>query len=160
MLCLQSMNINHGDIQPSNILVTESGEIKLIDIMCYTSLNTGFSRMLTQPNYFAPLSPIQMAGYSAHSADIAHNQEKSDIFALGITMLCAATNQHHSAFYDFHRKKIRFNEIYKEVEKQQARGYSRLLVGCLSNMLSRDEYERPAAGELLQFINKNSENRM
>lgn len=153
------MKINHGDIQPSNILVTESGETKLIDAMCFTEFNTGFKRMLVNNTYFSPLSPKLMMGYKTRQSDVMQDQEKSDIFSLGITMLCAATNQHFSSFYDFNRAEIRFEMIYSQVQKLQSQGYSRLFVGCLSNILNQNEFERPSTQEVFNFINMNSEGR-
>jgi hypothetical protein len=57
--------------------------------------------MLLSSDYYAPLSPELLKALYIRQPNPAHNQEKSDMFSLGITILCAATNEHFSYFYDF-----------------------------------------------------------
>jgi serine/threonine protein kinase len=98
---LQDIGISHQNIQPACIIVNGSGEIKLMDLPSFEDKNTGYNRMMISNDYYAPLSPELLSALYIRQAKPRHDVEKSDMFSLGITMLCAATNEHFSTFYDF-----------------------------------------------------------
>lgn len=112
--------------------------------------------MLISNDYYSPLSPILIKALSSRIPEPVHSIEKSDMFSLGITMLCAATNDHFSVFYDFSKFSIKFGVIVGKLNQLVAKGYSRLFVGTLSNLVHRDESKRPTPEQLLNFIKANS----
>lgn len=153
---MKSIGIYHQDIQPVNIFVNPEGEIKLLDLPCYTQRSSGYSKMLISTDYYSPLSPILIKSLASRTPEPKHNIEKSDMFSLGISMLCAATNEHFSTFYDFKKFGIKFGVIVGKLNHLVAKGYSRLFVGTLSNLVHRDESKRPSPEQLLSFIKANS----
>lgn len=94
--------------------------------------------MMISNDYYAPISPELLHSLSFRNDDPKHSPEKSDMFSLGITMLCAATNEHFSSFYNFRQFEIRFELILARLNELIARGYSKLLVGTISNLLHKD----------------------
>ena len=79
------------------------------------------------------------------------------MFSLGITMLCAATNEHFSYFYDFKDYQIRFSMVVKKINELVTSGYSELFVGTVSNLVNKAEGQRPSCSQLLNFIKANSD---
>ena len=121
-----------------------SGEIKLMDLPVYEEKNSGYNRMMISNDYYAPLSPELLSALYIRQAKPRHNVEKSDMFSLGITMLCAATNEHFSTFYDFREYQIKFDVIVNRMKELVDQGYSKLFVGTISNLVHEDEYKRPS----------------
>jgi len=72
-----------------------------MDLPSLDSKNSGYNRMMISNDYYAPLSPELLSALYIRQAKPRHDIEKSDMFSLGITLLCAATNEHFSSFYDF-----------------------------------------------------------
>lgn len=112
--------------------------------------------MLISNDYFSPLSPLLLQSLAIRDPNPRHNVEKSDMFSLGITMLCAATNEHFSSFYDFKGFCVNFGVVVAKLNELVAKGYTKLFVGTLSNLVHRDEERRPTAEQLLNFIRANS----
>lgn len=112
--------------------------------------------MLISNDYYSPLSPILLKALASRSPKPIHDIEKSDMFSLGITMLCAATNEHFTNFYEFDKFSIRFGVIVGKLNQLVSKGYSRLFVGTLSNLVHRDESKRPTPEQLVNFIRANS----
>jgi serine/threonine protein kinase len=115
--------------------------------------------MMISNDYYAALSPQLLRSLSIRSAEPSHSIEQSDMFSLGVTMLCAATNEHFTIFYDFEKFEVKFGVIVAKLNGLIAKGYSKLFVGTLSNLLNKDEDKRPSPEELLNFIRVNSEDR-
>lgn len=87
-----SMGIFHGDIKPSNILVTDSGDSLLFDFNLAVNPQTGGGRVGGTLPYMSPeqLTPIRDSGeFSADSIDA-----RTEIFSLGVTLYEALCGQH------------------------------------------------------------------
>ena len=113
--------------------------------------------MMMSSDYYAALSPQLLEALKVRNPLPQHSIEKSDMFSLGITMLCASTNEHYSIFYDFKNHEIKFGVILAKLNSLVANGYSKLYVGTLSNLVHRDEHQRPTPEQLLNFIRVNSD---
>lgn len=154
---LANDGINHGDIQPATIFVTLDGGIKLIDLSSQGPKGCGYYRMMMGNENQSALSPQLLECMARREAVPRHNAEKSDVFSLGITILCALTNQRIQNFYVFEKYKCKYDYVAEQLVSLIARGYSKLLVGCIGNMVQEQEIGRPAIGDLIAFINTHSE---
>lgn len=128
-----------------------------MDLPAFDPRNSGYNRMMLSNDYYAPVSPELMTGLYSRQAQPRHDPERSDMFSLGITMLCAATNEHFSTFYDFKSFQVRFDVISRKLNDMVNEGYTKLFVGTLSNLVHKDEGKRPSCMQLLNFIRANSE---
>lgn len=84
LLAAHNMGIVHRDIKPQNILISESGQIKIADfgIARAAATNTNTPNLMGSVHY---LSPEQAKGRFA--------DRRSDIYSLGITMFEMATGK-------------------------------------------------------------------
>lgn len=128
-----------------------------MDLPCFDTKNSGYNRMMISNDYYAPLSPELLSSLYIRQSKPRHDVEKSDMFSLGLTMLCAATNEHFSSFYDFREFQIKFDVIVRKMNELVAKGYSKLFVGTISNLVHKEEGKRPSCAQLLNFIRANSD---
>ena len=73
-------------------------------------------------------------------------------------MLSAATNIHFTRFYDFQSYKFKYDFVAEQLVQMMYNKRSKLLIGCIGNMLQERENGRPNVKDLMDFINKNSDN--
>ncbi|SDM36640.1 serine/threonine-protein kinase [Lachnospira pectinoschiza] len=75
---LHKKNFINRDIKPDNIIITRTGEVKIVDVDSGKEINREANtdtRFIGTPEYFAP----EQIGLGFHSSD-----ERTDIYALGI----------------------------------------------------------------------------
>lgn len=152
---LQSAGIKHGDIQPCNVSIDEKGNVKLLDIMTYEGpKSTGLKRMIQSNVHYSPLAPELMDCYMKRISPTIYNQEKADIFSLGITMLCiCAITDYRSMYYDFESYKILNDKIAAEVAHLGQSGlYSPALIQALAGMLQPEVNKRLSLNQLQNYI--------
>jgi len=82
---LHSQNISHGDLSPSNVLVTAEGKLKLLDFGLAGEFGTGTAVTAGTLPY---LAPERLKG---------HNLPASDLFALGTLFYEALAGKHPRA---------------------------------------------------------------
>jgi hypothetical protein len=88
------------------------------------------------------LSPVQLKGVATKKQTIRHNQEKSDIFSLGMTFLELLSLENILFFYDFRKSTINWDGIdttLKNLENQ----YSRRILDMVRWMIYESEEKRP-----------------
>lgn len=153
-MALQGIGIWHQDIQPANIKVSESGEIALIDFHCMEPMNSsGYKRMVSNYTYSSPISPQLIKPYVSKSLDFKYSVEKSDVWSIGITMICAATVCSLKDFYDLTYGNILTDNINLKLSIMEQMGYSGYFVRCMANTLNPTEDYRPSLKDLLNFLN-------
>ena len=150
--------MTHGDIQPQTIFVTVQGGIKLVDISYMGLTGTGYYRMYMNSQSRSALSPQLLSSLKRRDSKPIHDIEKSDIFALGITLLCALTNSAIEKFYFYEQCSVNYDLLSKELIDLLELGFSKLLVGCIGNMVQEKEEARPTIKDIHAFINAHSEN--
>lgn len=152
---LKAAGVYHGDIQPCNILIDEAGNVKLLDVMCYdNNNNTGVLRMIQSSTHASPLAPELFDQFIKRVPQSNYNQEKADIYSLGITLLCICSiNDYRTSFYSFQECKIKQDVVTQEVSKiSQSGRYSQALLQALAGMLQPDPNKRFSLDQLQKFI--------
>ena len=73
----------HRDLDPSNIMITRSDEIKIIDYgVCKPVASSGADAKLTQPG--AIIGKVDYAAPELLTGDVSHHNFTTDVYALGI----------------------------------------------------------------------------
>jgi len=164
---------HHGDIQPRNIFVDSSRKIKLIDNSLINYGTAGYQKMLYEKEYKTTLSPLLIDSLKYEKVDPKHDKVKSDIFSVGITTLCAATNSNFLKYYDWERCRLftlykspmPFNDnlsppmidrIQQDLDFMQKLGYSTELIDVITWILTIDQASRPSIEDLGMRLNLKS----
>ena len=142
----------HGDIQPINIVIEENGFIKLFDNSLINYGKNGYLKMVYSSTYTAALSPQLLDALKTRELKPIHDPVKSDIFAIGITTLCAATNLEVDDFYDWRNKEIRYNRIKDAFIAMRNYRFSEQLINKIDCCLEAQEERRAENEDLYRFL--------
>ncbi|KAL4494442.1 hypothetical protein ABPG72_019852 [Tetrahymena utriculariae] len=146
----ESNKIYHGDIRPTNVLLTVSGQVKLADNGIVNQSKNGYNKALFDGD--APyLSPLLINALANKEKRPSHNHFKSDVYSLGMTMLECCTLFKALNFYDYSSCEIRFNLIEDSLQKVRLM-YSGFLVNLIREMLNREEFQRPTFHEISAIL--------
>jgi len=130
---MHQKQIIHCDIKPNNILIGDSGNLKIIDLGQSCKLGTKKKRIQGTPDYIAP-----------EQVNRQPLGPKTDIFNLGATMFWALTGQNIPTLIP--KKDKLGREIQKpkkapyEITSQIPKDVSRLVMDCVQD----DRLKRPA----------------
>ncbi len=88
LVTLHSMHIIHRDIKPENIIITKSGEVKLLDFN---------ASRIHNPEKKADTVVLGTIGYAPpEQFGISQSDEKSDIYSVGVLLNVMLTSLHPS----------------------------------------------------------------
>lgn len=142
-----------GDISPINVLIDEDGEVKLLNFFLttghrssleHTSENSGY-RTSFPPEY---LHKLRVLDWSVDDID----EIKADVFSIGMTLLCATSNEYVDTFYDWSSYSIDFPRVVKKINKLKQKEFGSDFTNLLVKMMDPDFKKRPNFAELNYLI--------
>lgn len=150
---LHARGMPHGDIQPRTVHITRGGNIKLLNNNFLMNNQPGYSKMiLSSSKYKSTLSPLLMASMVPKKQSPVHDLLLSDIWSIGMTVMCACTNESFENFYDFGNCSIRYDLVKRNFERMVKIGYSEQLIQMLSEMLEETEFMRLKLHQIEEFL--------
>lgn len=156
---LHEMKMPHGDIQPKTVHLTKDGQLHLLNHHFMSAGQSGYYKMITTPGYKTPLSPDLLKQLKYKKVRPVHDQKASDLWAIGITILCACTNSDFDHYYDWDRSFIRYDKIKRDFDRMKSIGYKEDLVDLLSEILEETEPRRIKFEEVERFLDHVEEER-
>ena len=125
--------------------------MKIIDNNLINYRKTTYDKVLFE-SYKCPLSPELMQSYRRRETHPKHDPYQSEIWAVGITVLCAALNSKIKKYYDWKEEKIKFKNIRKAEEQMREIGFSEQLISCIQGCLEESESRRSTHREMMAFL--------
>jgi len=146
--------INMEDVSPRNVVVTPGGEVKFIDMQIYSLKVTAMERVDEKTGYVTAFSPEQLEALtkSSEKSRKSIDQEKADVFSIGMTVLCMISYDWIDSFYDFSSYSLHFDRVYKRIIKARRAKYSDQLMDLIVSMLNLEPTQRPTIRELVDKI--------
>ncbi|KRX04683.1 Protein kinase-like domain [Pseudocohnilembus persalinus] len=145
-----AQNKVHGDIRPNNIFLTNEGFVKLADPQLVRDEKNAYIKAF-QYGEQTYLSPQLMKALQNREIQPTHNQVKSDVFSLGMTMLEVCCLYTARSCYDYGQYQIIRPVIDDLLQRSRGR-YSNFLINILSEMVLENEGQRPSFLELQQIL--------
>lgn len=156
---LHEMKMPHGDIQPKTVHLTKDGQVHLHNHHFLSAGQNGYYKMLTTPGYKAALSPGLLEQLKYKKMNPNHDPKASDLWSIGITTLCACTNNEYDRYYDWSGHLIRYDRIKKDFDRMKVIGYKNDLIDLLDEILEETEPRRIKFHEVEAFLDQIEEER-
>ncbi|KRX00069.1 Protein kinase-like domain [Pseudocohnilembus persalinus] len=148
---MQKNGIYHGDIRPVNVYLNNQGQTKLGDHSLLNQYKNGYAKSFMGIDY-TYLSPELLQQMKLKQNESNNSYFKSDVYALGITILEAMTLISGQTIYDWDNMQIKQQQIQDFLNRASAR-YSQDLLSIISQMLQKEK-ERPDFLALVLSNNK------
>lgn len=141
----------HGNLQPSTLMLDNTGKVKLIDNQLVHFKDSTYTRMLNDKNVKAPLSPHLLEQLKNKAVNPTFNASKEESWALGMTSLCAATNTKLDDYYDWSVPELKWDVVHQNLNSVEGK-YSRQAHGFIESCLEESEERRPALEDHEKFF--------
>ena len=102
--------------------------------------------------YKAPLSPALLENIKYKKMNPDHDAFKSDIFSLGVTLICLCTLDRFERFYDYKSYQFKFEYAKNNFKRMKRIGYSCDLIDLLQSMIELQECARIDIGGILETL--------
>ena len=146
---LQKNGIAHGDLKPSNILISRLGSYKIAEQSLFGNAFSSYMQQLSgSDDVRAYLSPSLIESLFNQELHPHHDAYKSDIFSLGLSVLHAATLTDCDEFFNWSNCRLEVDALQKRVNSLKEH-YSAQFQDFIESMLTLDEGKRPSAAYLL-----------
>ncbi|CAD8131974.1 unnamed protein product [Paramecium pentaurelia] len=150
---LSERNIVHGDIKPSTLYLDENGCIKIAECCMLNDGINGYQKMILSQDK-AYLSPILLQQYKELIMSPIHDEQKSDIYSLGLTALSVILMEEVYDCFDYIQGIVLTDKLESKFIRIKQLGYSQILIEFIKQLLLFDEQQRPSWQMLKDFIDK------
>ena len=147
-------NIPVGELDPENVLITEEGEIKLLNCFFLEGFRDGLVKALSVQGYKSCFSPEELRCLKRFRVDQGIDREKSVVFSIGVVVLCVAVSEDFQGFYDFFGYEVNFKKILKRIYVLRNEGYPESFLELLVKMLDLEPGNRPDLKYLKNYIGR------
>ena len=152
---LYNMGLVHGDLQPTNILLNNNRVVKVLSPLIYTTFQTAYDYRMANESYKSTFSPELLESFEHRMQNPNVDNKRSDIFSLGICLLCLVSNELYPYFYDFNKNTIYFDRIKIKMADMVKGGYSERLFYFINMCLKESVYERATLEMLVKLVGAN-----
>lgn len=164
-----SLGTPHGDLQPKTLMLDDDNNVKIIDNAIVTNKDN-YQKCNFNDDYFAPVAPELLDDLKKNKVNPDNTfSDKSEVWAIGLTSLSAATNTFPEEYYDWKNKTILHDKIEEDLEGLEGRKSPEqinFIRRCLQqdpddrwSLSEADEYMKPyknlARKKKLNFMNQN-----
>ena len=143
--------MTHGDIQPKTVHISDDREAFLIEnqMLFPGASRTILSKMISNPAYSGPLSPLQLECLRTRSGSPREDPVATEVWQMGMTVLSYMSGLEVGWFYDWNKKILQEGLLKYELQKLSTkRGYSQKLARTVDLMLQIEESKRVPLGHL------------
>lgn len=137
-----------GPISSENVLLTSNDEVRLLDMGLMTFSVSIFDRLkrpyLLTNFAVSPEQLEQVRNGSNHPIDA----ERTDVFCIGMFVLCACLNEPIKTFYDHSTHEVQFELVFKKIMKLKKALFSDDFTDILVSTLQKEAELRPDAKTL------------
>ena len=152
---LYNMGLTHGDLQPSNILLNNNRVVKILCPLIYTSFQTAYDYRLANESYKSTYAPELLESFEHRIQNPKVDSKRSDIYSLGMCLLCLVSNERFPYFYDFNKNLIYYDRVKIKLADMVKSGYSDRLFFFLNQCLKENVYERATLEMLVKLVGAN-----
>ena len=149
-----------GDVRPESIFVSNDEKIKIGSIHTFPNEQTGFEKLINKgsPDYHVYLAPEDIRAASQGRLDNRDN-DKSDTFAIGTTVMGAGLLQDMSPIYDYPSRKFNYDK-HRDITNRwlETQHYSELFKSIVLNMSHPEPEKRMNQAEVWDFLKQHEFN--
>ena len=147
----ESLGTVHGDLQPKTLMLNDEGNVKVMDNAIVTNKDA-YQKANFEDDYFAPLPPEQLEDLKINKVNPDNTySDKSEIWAVGITSLSAATGRFPEEYYDWNKKEYLGDLVDEDLDSLQGRK-SPEQIAFIKSCLQEDPDQRWSIEEANQYF--------
>lgn len=114
---LRNLDLHHLDLQPKNILFNKNKIVKVLCPLRYTVYESGYQLRLANEGYRAAFAPEELEAFDMRVVKVEGNQEKLDVFSLGICLVAFIRGVSFESFYNFATNRLDMDLVRKEISR-------------------------------------------
>ena len=146
-----SLGTPHGDLQPKTLMMTDEGNVKIMDNAIVTNKDA-YQKCNFNDDYFAPIAPELLMDLKKNKVNPENvYSDKSETWAIGITCLSAATGNYPEEYYDWNKKEYLREKIDEDLEGLEGRK-SPEQITFIRKCLEHEPEDRWSLGEANEFL--------
>lgn len=146
-----------GEVSPANVLVNDQGDIKLLNLDLLTGYRTCLERAFNFPGYHTTFAPEQLERLNHLNRKLdGIDAGKAEVFGIGMTVLCVATDEYVDAYYEWSNYVVNFDKVVKKINLLKGRQFSEEFIKILAATLEPQPEKRMPLVELVFRIDEHT----
>lgn len=111
-----SLGTPHGDLQPKTLMLSEEGDVKIMDNAIVTNKDA-YQKCNFNDDYFAPIAPELLTDLQKNKVNPDNvYSDKQEVWAIGITSLAAASGNYPEDYYNWSQKEYIRDKIDEDLD--------------------------------------------